>query len=945
MKKERMSQILSILLLPYLEKGFCEEGQDVIENVRYSFAELRRRHDISNSEQKKRERDYYVSERKLILFFQNHKEIRPNNLDDLRMLLNLFFSESSIADIYDEFSENNKDCKHNIEIYYLHNIFRIAGSLLTFRDGEMAIRTWFNEEEDGEGDIFNFSGIFDKVEIWNLLCRKVVPDIFIAAFYVKAGLTEPCYLYGQTGRIMLADKTLERVLQKGIAETHLHMNAGINYELLWEYATTLNFWESRIVSGEVYEKTISSGTSVGFHIVIFRLVLAIFLEEYEKDPEKDICFQEFVSDEMTKELVFCLAHGKSPEYSKSWNAYYSQLIYYFREVYGDFQYDDFLMATIYRKFQCYETYSEMILMLKCINYLQKKCYDSLLLHLFFQYIREKNHFYSSIMESSLIQGLDNFQLYYGNMSRCVKKSFPSLEKKMEALFKSLCHNIHLKKLEVRIAPPAALETVTNSAPVSRKKDLKNEILESVKAVMSQYKKYILEIQASKAEYSVPTIGITFHFLKKDFVDNRIPDMCWIVKEQDKPIDSKHILQWRKQMVECAKAIEELRSEIPLLAEYIVGIDAASIENKTEPWIFAPVYAAIRNKSITKPLLFDEYGKTSKINNLGFTYHVGEEFRHVLSGLRQVEEVIKFFHYKAGDRIGHAIVLGIDVDKWVAENEVVVMPIIEYLEDLLWVWGSIVHEERLFDISLDVIEGKILELAKQIYGEIIGVTPNMLYDAYLEKFKLNNQVTFDKMSECVDVSLDTISEHFCRYYKNDNPYGIIWTKEKLLCTNFCPIYYQRLQQPILVRVDRKSSGFLKEMQNKVVQLVEHIGIYVEVNPTSNLVIGGTNSLMDSHIFGLNSRCFSEYNEGGHEVLVTINSDDPMVFNTANANELAYIYHALNHKGYSKERVLDWIDKVRQYGMDSSFIKRNKNTQEMLDEIEWLLHKINMFQKRI
>ena len=72
---------------------------------------------------------------------------------------------------------------------------------------------------------------------------------------------------------------------------------------------------------------------------------------------------------------------------------------------------------------------------------------------------------------------------------------------------------------------------------------------------------------------------------------------------------------------------------------------------------------------------------------------------------------------------------------------------------------------------------------------------------------------------------------------------------------------------------------------------------------------------------------------------------MVFNTANANELAYIYHALNHKGYSKERVLDWIDKVRQYGMDSSFIKRNKNTQEMLDEIEWLLHKINMFQKRI
>lgn len=53
------------------------------------------------------------------------------------------------------------------------------------------------------------------------------------------------------------------------------------------------------------------------------------------------------------------------------------------------------------------------------------------------------------------------------------------------------------------------------------------------------------------------------------------------------------------------------------------------------------------------------------------------------------------------------------------------------------------------------------------------------------------------------------------------------------------------------------------------------------------------------------------------MVTVNSDDPMIFNTSSENELAYIYHAMNYRGYGKESVLEWVDKVRQFGMDSSF----------------------------
>jgi len=937
MNKERMSQILSILLMPYLEKEFCEEGKDVIENIRYSFAELRRRQGKSLGEKERLREEYETAERQLTIFLQNRSELKPRTLDDLRMLLELYFPEAQIADTYDECREHNEKNRHDIERHYFYNIFRIAKSLLTFRDGEAAIRTWMNEKRDGENDIFDCSDIFDKVEIWNQLSRKMVPDVFIMAFYIEAGLDRTFYLHGQTGRILLADKTLERILEKGVAETHFHMNAGINYEILWEKATHLEAWEKRIAAKEEYEKSIDYRKELfGFHVVIFRLVLAHYLE-VESGRDRQCSLLGFIEDGAVKELLSSLFYGRQPRYRREWVACYERIHYQWRQRYGKAEGEDFLMDTVYKKYRSYNTHSEMILLQRFLSYLRRKEQDRKALHMFFQYIRVKNHFYSRIVQSNQIQGLDNFQLIYGEMTKKMKDYIPNLNSRMEVIFKSMFHNIHLKKLEIRITAPE-VPMYGTSAPQSSRKELRDGILGCIKEILTAYKKYILKSGAS----SIPTIGIIFHFLKRDFVDNRIADMCWITGESS--ADSRHMLMWRAQMVKCAQAIEELRSEIPLLAEYIVGIDAASVENKAEPWVFAPVYAAIRNRRITRPLLMTGGGDIVKINNIGFTYHVGEEFRHVLSGLRHVDEVIRFFHYKAGDRIGHAIVLGVDIDKWVEENEVVVMPLIEYLEDLLWLWGLIVHEGVSFDISLDVIEGKILELAKQVYGEIVGVTPNMLYDAYLEKFSLDNSNVFCKMKKTFIVEEpDEDAEHFCRYYNMKAPYGIIWTKEKILCTNFCPIYYQKLHVLIMVHVRRDNCQLLKEVQEKIVRQVEQKGIYVEVNPTSNLVIGGSGSLKESHVFQLNSRSIHG-DTIGHEVMVTVNSDDPMIFNTSSENELAYIYHAMNYKGYGKESVIEWVDKVRQYGMDSCFVKREKETGQLLEEMESLLKQIESLQKK-
>ena len=61
-------------------------------------------------------------------------------------------------------------------------------------------------------------------------------------------------------------------------------------------------------------------------------------------------------------------------------------------------------------------------------------------------------------------------------------------------------------------------------------------------------------------------------------------------------------------------------------------------------------------------------------------------------------------------------------------------------------------------------------------------------------------------------------------------------------------------------------------------------------------------------------------------------------------LAYMYYALTYKGYAKERVLRWIDKVRQMGLDSSFIKEEISASQQYREMEELLDEIDRRLRR-
>jgi len=971
MNKNRSTQILEILLMPYTNK---EQGESrIFLDYFQAYARLLCEDSIGIAQTGKRKKlmsEFSSAKKKLVEHLVEKCTYKPGNLDDVFMLFELFFPKDDILERKCDEIEDKLYC------FYFFNLERIADSLLTFRDGTVAIRTWKNRRDHYYGeDIFGLSKAFDKVEIWNHLARIITTDTLVALFTVMCGL-DMTALYEQSSMISLSDKLLSKILRKGMAETHLHLNAGYDFQMMWEKNMDLNLWR-RIL--ECREHLSEGYMDLLFTEAMIRICLLSFLNA-EQNGHSESGFAGFVSACLPAYagdfLLLSLSEVRSVAYDLDKN---ESMLSCFISDYSEPGQEDYLFQGIYKNYKELQTGSELIFLYQCFSYLKMR-EDRFFRKLFLRYLRLKNDFYSKSTERNGMQGLDLFQRFFANVR---KMALPNNDVKtlIQAGLRKHLHMTFLKKLEVRITPEYG---DCQDLPLKYEKvraDLKKTLLKQVKQILSAYRILMLErlisvrqaeiitgreqiegkydsVQKLKYKYDIhfeefhfPTIGIVFHFLKRESVDDVAGFFCWRGIEDDLVKYSDHRLVLRQKMANLAKAIEELRCEIPYLHEYIVGIDAASNENASEPWILSPAFNSIRTKKNVKPVLCISHAgpvQYHKIANIGFTYHVGEDFRHPLSGLRHVDEVIDRFFYKSGDRLGHAIVLGMDMERWIRENEVVELKAREELENYLWLWGKMMYNGWNAPVQMNVLEGRILEMAGEIYDitqccSLNNMNVMMLYKAYELKFAVEHE---EILKECLHAdqafSADTAGTTgtFCKYSRDAcaiSGYSF-WNEKKLLCTQYCPVFERRCEHVRLVSVNEADLPLLQYIQDKLIDKTERMGIFIETNPTSNLTIGEIQQMSDHPIFKLNALADSE---GAHHAMVTINADDPSVFHTDVENEIAYIYHALEHDGYQKEQILTWIDKVREYGLRSSFVSDMKDTETMLSEITTILNEIQSY----
>lgn len=332
---------------------------------------------------------------------------------------------------------------------------------------------------------------------------------------------------------------------------------------------------------------------------------------------------------------------------------------------------------------------------------------------------------------------------------------------------------------------------------------------------------------------------------------------------------------------------------------IVGIDAASNEMDAGPEVFAPAFRWLRT----------EWANIFK-RDLKQTFHAGEDFVHLLSGLRMMYEAVEFLEMQQGDRIGHGTAAGIDPKLWIERlGEYVYIKRGEWLDDLVFVY-NLLNDYSLPYTNLHskqpYIMHEINRMCHSIYGNYYNIddlTKAWYYRKYEPSFYIHNtrtsQIDSREIQEIVkkDMEKNLNAKHIFKLYHFDYDSKKQYNE------------YERVNLQVgLFTIDE-----LRQIQNLVLHHIAKKNIVLEVPITSNLCISFYKSLDEHHI----GRWIKGSSDGNLLIpAIVLGTDDPGIFMTNIYIEYARLMTYLEDKGYN---INDRIEKVLQLNRMSRFYR--------------------------
>lgn len=817
-------------------------------------------------------------------------------------------------------------------LMYIDCLYKIAQSMISQRDGKIVFKYWKNRQDE------SFLGGFgdsNKIFLFHSMNMHMPLD-FIVMFYMAQrpgnDIGSLQYYYNQ---IEVADQQLDAILKAGVAENHLHKGVSVSFFEIWEaFMLPLN---SRSIDAIKRNTLILSNRNLTSGEVLFFILTAAIVRIWLA-----LAFQgKYWKDDRLDELVGHFADGKGLRefYKKHWDGMKEKEARDMVLSYCQEQWETVLqilprqpenrtiMQELFHVQKKLHTSDETIFLFYGMKYLgeygkeqgtgsQAAGKAERVVKCLLQYLRVKNYVFGCTVQKKNVRGLDYFQKEYYEKDASLNKFYAAVLASLynkgnrvaywEQAMRKQFHNRDLKKIEFR--------TSIEENEAAFRKDVR-DFLEAYRNVIRE--DYCRKENGRYRVYrTFPRVGLVFHLLKRE--DGTTPYKCFL-----DGIEEKEKLQFgllEEKYVEQIKTMHGLRNQIPGLDRYIVGIDAASLENATPVWVFTKAYKEARDSTIEKV----GYGENS-IQSLRFTFHAGEDFRHILSGLRRVDEAVTHLKFHAGDRIGHGTALGISPQQWRRYNPFVVLPRSEALDN--YIWAYYVLSQDMVECNSTLIaylEGKVYELAKGIYGKAQNISLQILTEGYLKMFD-TEPVSYDKCKQAEDIG-------FCKEVREGACDEILWNGEKIALARHCKKFLTEMECPIHYEVTGQDIQITEMLQKMLCQKLSRNGIIVEVNPSSNVAIGEVDKITDHQIYKLNR-------PGGEDnVMVCINSDDPMVFHTNVSNELAYIYYGMLTSDVSRETALRWIDGIRECGIQSSFLQGEDTAQQIYDKLEIMLERL-------
>lgn len=800
---------------------------------------------------------------------------------------------------------------------------------------------------------------YDCLLKWNDISHDLGQDLFTTAYLAfKDVLTaSETNFFGWKPIIDTTNERLYKMLNEGIAENHYHLYGSSQcFPINW--IVTMNkplYCIDKLKEMHQLETNLTSRTSysVDYNMAPWesKLIWAAYIRCYlfEKFNLNKISYteednldkvdedeQNATKSDTIEEIFF----GEKTEKKNSWellsqtniinvlnenaltdNKKLERRINSLKHIYGmkfkytkDVCFDYALLNTLQEdNFNCNRILvGERKLLYDCFCEFAKGNLSDFDCNLLYLYLLIKIEFRHELVQSNKEYGFKNFADFQSRKLLFVKDGDEYFDESLRLALNMPLKTQNIVSFEVRITPE------------KKESSLKSRILSIDSTFLS-----------SKDDLSVwppQKKGFNLDQRKFYYVIHYPKNNKWDDKKHNKHSPLCRNYACRKMNKEYTEVlVNELKAE-SYLREAIRGIDACSNEIGCRPETFATDFRYLRQ--VIPNNRRSMFKKNEKPVQLKLTYHVGEDFLNLTDGLRAIDEAMLFLNMQRCDRLGHALALGIDADKYYElKGNRIIMPKQDALDDDVW----LLYKANEYNIQIDKsLEQKMIyriqDRIRYIYGN--GLRRNNISAdpfVYYKSWMLRGDHPALYISYGYDESKVKSFGYESFFVNKDIPPQSI--REDTDVVKLYSMYHYdedaktKGHETEILKITPDYIKLVKQIQKKMQFLIAEKGIAIECNPSSNYLIG-TFRRYDAHPITIFNNTFLEHRQDKlldcAQLSVSINTDDQGVFDTSLTNEYALLALALEKKHdsdgkrlYSASNIYQYLDWVRKMGIEQTF----------------------------
>jgi hypothetical protein len=514
------------------------------------------------------------------------------------------------------------------------------------------------------------------------------------------------------------------------------------------------------------------------------------------------------------------------------------------------------------------------------------------------YLLLQHQYYRLLVQSEEQFGFDQFQkLTYTDLREPAEKSYLNRFLMMHGDNQEFSR---IGYLEGRFAPKA---TVEKNAQI-------------LHAILFGYKRYLRNDWTQRSGYTGGTTSLNAllqeldeEFMTRSPLDRRHHRLALVAHFIKKPWSATPVhkagpYRFFRQRAELRRSAGVLLATLnrwPRLRTWLRGIDAAANELDAPPEIFASCFRMCQRAGLSRR-----------------SYHVGEDFPHLLSGLRHMDDALTLLDLRDGDRIGHGTAMGISPQLWMDRMpRTIVVRRGDWMLDLLSAW-RLLRRIPGVDALADRVSNDLLKIANNVFRRDVSCAAleRAMGFRYLSAHfvKASREASWQWESSSLNDNWRKEAElvHNARQ-SNVRDIELLW--EWLSDRDI----WERSEETEEVSAAYLDAPMYVQLQQALMRKVAERGVIVETLPSSNVRISQYQSFSEHHALRW-MRVPGFVMDGDPEIMVSLGSDDPGIFAGDLSGEFYQLYSALRNQSLSDTLSLAYLAPLNERGRKYRFHHR-------------------------